>query len=133
LGSGLADGANGADDYSPEASVVAQLHHVDVVRMKARHFADHLLKLKSCLALGWHRQRSRYLRTVMVLRRQGPGLRWVHVLKKTNQTTPRNVAAGTTLTIRTKKMLGPGSACRASVAVSTMRPFFAFQPCPGPS
>jgi hypothetical protein len=43
-------------------------------------------------------------------------------LKKINQTTPRIVTASTTLTTKTKKILGPGSACLASVAVSTIRP-----------
>jgi hypothetical protein len=44
------------------------------------------------------------------------------ILKKINQTTPRIVTASTTLTTKTKKILGPGSACLASVAVSTIRP-----------
>jgi hypothetical protein len=34
------------------------------------------------------------------------------------------VTAKTTLTIRIIRMLGPGSACRASVGVSTIRPCF---------
>jgi hypothetical protein len=42
------------------------------------------------------------------------------VRKKINQTMPSTMAAKATLTVKTMKTLGPGSACRASVAVSTI-------------
>ena len=45
-----------------------------------------------------------------------------HVRKKINQTTLSTIAAKATLTFKTKRMLGPGSAWRASVGVSTIRP-----------
>jgi hypothetical protein len=49
-----------------------------------------------------------------------------HLCLEENQTTPRIATADVMLTTKTKKMLGPGSACLASVAVCTMVPFSFF-------
>jgi hypothetical protein len=48
------------------------------------------------------------------------------VLKNTSQTPPRITIARTRLMASSRRTLGPGSACRASVGVSTVLPFSDF-------
>ena len=50
----------------------------------------------------------------------------LQVLKNTSQTPPRITIARTRLTASNRRTLGPGSACRASVGVSTVLPFSDF-------